>query len=126
MARATRIGHGSNAYVYRLSAAWFDVTCPVSLDGRKLGELAVGTFAHEVVNPGPHTVIASCGRLEASSSFAAAAGENVFVKLEPRQHWAWPFTWSWGEETWRLLLQPMAEPDEAMAETRRCDLIAGT
>jgi hypothetical protein len=63
----------ANFYVYRLSGAWPDVTCPVSLDGRKLGELAVGSFARAVVAPGPHTAFVSCGGLDTSLSFAATA-----------------------------------------------------
>jgi hypothetical protein len=59
-------------------------------------------------------------------SFAAAAGENVFIKFEPRQHlWA-RFVWLWGGERWRLLLLPMTDPEGAMQEVRRCDLIKET
>jgi hypothetical protein len=115
----------ANVYVYRLSGEASSVTCPVSLDGMKLGALAVGTFAHVVAAPGPHTVSLSCVGLEGNLSFAAATGENVFIKGEPRLHWAWQFAWLWGGDTWQLLLLPMTDSEHAMQEVRRCDLIKG-
>jgi hypothetical protein len=74
--------------VYRLSAAAGSVTYPVSLDGRQLGELAVGTFAHAVVTTGPHTVLVS-RKSEASFSFAAEAGKNLFIKVDPHVSGWW-------------------------------------
>jgi hypothetical protein len=120
-------GGQANVHVYRLSAAAGGVTYPVSLDGRRLGELAVGTFALAVVTPGTHSVLVE-GKREASSSvtFEVEPGRNVFVRFEPRQNpWA-DFAWLWGGERWSLLLLVMTDPEVAMQEVRRCDLIQGT
>jgi hypothetical protein len=115
----------ANVYVYRLSVDAGSVTCPISLDGKNLGALAVGTFAHVLAAPGPHTVTLSCVGLESSLSFVAPAGENLFIKAEPRLHWAYRYVWLWGGDTWQLLLLPMTDPEDAMREVRRCDLIQG-
>jgi hypothetical protein len=122
----TTNGGQANLYVYRLSAAAGGVTYPVSLDGTPVGELAVGTFALAVVSPGPHTVLVA-GKREASSSVTVEVepGRNVFVRFEPRRNpWA-DFAWSWGGERWALLLLVMTDPEGAMQEVRRCDLIQG-
>jgi len=113
----------ANVYVYRLSANAGGVTFPVSLDGRILGELAVGTFAHAVVTPGTHTVLVSGKGMEpVLVAVVAEAGKNVFVKVDPRSS-PWGFVWP-TPPTIHLL--QVSDQEDAMEEVRRCDLIKGT
>lgn len=114
-------GGQANVYVYRSSAAAGGVTYPVSLDGMRLGELAVGTFALAVLPPGTHSVLVA-GKSEANSSvtFEVEPGRNLFVRFEPRHHpWA-DFAWLWGGERLSLLLLVMTDPEVAMQEVREC------
>jgi uncharacterized protein (DUF2345 family) len=104
----------ANVYVYRLSAAAMLVKFPVSLDGKYLGELAVGTFAHASVAPGQHTVLSS-GENQATFTFTVAAGQNVFIKAEPNIGWT----------AAGISLLPRTDPEEAMQEVMRCSLVKG-
>jgi hypothetical protein len=107
----------ANLYVYRLSANSGGVTFPVSLDGRKLGELAVGTFGHAVVTPGTHTVLVSGKRREpVSVAVVAEAGKNVFIKVD-----SWDWVWFPFPST--INLKEVSDQEDAMQEVRRCDLI---
>lgn len=115
---ATNEAH-ANVYVYRLSATAGAQKYVASLDGRVLGESAVGTFLYGAVAPGAHTLVLS-GKSEASLSFPAEAGTNVFIKVDPRVS-----GWWWPSPTTIQLLQ-VSDPEGAMDDVRRCDLATGT
>jgi hypothetical protein len=110
---ATTEGH-ANVYLYRLSAIAGAEKYVVSLDGRRVGESAAGTFLHAVVTPGPHTILLS-GKSEATFAFSAEARTNVFIKVDPHVSWWWPTP-----TTIRLLL--VDDQEGAMQDVRRCDL----
>jgi hypothetical protein len=90
------------------------VKFPVSLDGKYLGELAVGTFAHASVAPGQHTVLSS-GENQATFTFTVAAGQNVFIKADPNMGWT----------AARFSPLPRTDLEEAMQEVMRCSLVQG-
>jgi len=104
----------ANVYVYRLSATAGAEKYVVSLDGRRVGESASGTFLHALVAPGPHTIVLS-GRSQASFAFSAEARTNVFIKVDPHVSWWWP------TPTTIHLLQ-VSDQEGAMRDVMRCDL----
>jgi hypothetical protein len=105
-------GEHANVYLYRLSVTAGAQKYLVSLDGRVLGESAVGTFLHAAVAPGEHTLVLT-GKSQASLSFSAEAGTNVFIKVDPLGS-----GWWWPAPTTVQLLQVRAAPTSEVLEVR--------
>jgi hypothetical protein len=59
----------------------------VSVDGKQIGSLAGWTYRLSVVDPGPHTVVATGLENEEGFKLKAEAGKNYFVALRSSIGW---------------------------------------